>query len=301
MADRPIHTLTADRLDPRHRETGVSVHRIANHRNTSPHDHLFHEIVYIEAGTAEHETAGGRQRLRGGDLIVLRPQVWHAYHHARGLTLINCLFDGRLTRRFADVLRAVPGSFDLFQRRSAQPRRDPPAVLRCGPEQRAALAQRLESMMAESSQATPGWELAVTVGLLDVLLITARLWAQQWAPSTVTLPPRTEQAVQETVAHLESHYTEPIDLSALAQRVHLSRGHLSRSFAQRMGMGVVEFAHRLRIEQACRRLRLTDDPVGQIATDLGYHEIAYFTRCFRKHLGQSPRAYRRASHATGAG
>ncbi len=157
--------------------------------------------------------------------------------------------------------------------------------------------QRLEGMMAERDHASAGWELAVTAGLLDVLLITARLWAQQWEPPNASLSPRTEQAVLEVVSYLESHYTEPIDLAALARHVHLSRWHLSRSFAQRMGMGVVEFAHRLRIEQACRRLRLTDDPIGSIAADMGYQEIAYFTRCFRKHLGQSPRAYRRASHA----
>lgn len=297
MSKGSIRTMTAARLAPRHSETGISVHRIVNHKATARHDHLFHEIVYIEDGTTEHETVGGRTRLATGDLIVLRPQVWHAYHEPKGLKLINCLFDGRVTRRFWDLLSAAPGAFDLYRRRGTQPHQEPPVHLHCGPEQRATLLPRLEAMMTESTRGAPGWQLAVTAGLLDVLLISARLWDQQWAPPTVNLPPRTEQAVQATAAYLENHYTASIDLDALAQRVHLSRWHLSRSFTRRMGMGVVEFAHRLRIEQACRRLRLSDAPIGEIALDLGYHEIAYFTRCFRKHLGTSPRDYRRASHA----
>jgi AraC-like DNA-binding protein len=61
-------------------------------------------------------------------------------------------------------------------------------------------------------------------------------------------------------------------------------------------MGIVEFVHRTRAEEACRLLRMTEDPVGRIASRVGYDEIAYFSRCFRGQIGQSPRAYRRAWH-----
>ena len=40
--------------------------------------------------------------------------------------------------------------------------------------------------------------------------------------------------------------------------------------------------------------RYTDEPIKRIAARVGYDEIAYFSRCFRNQVGQSPRAYRRA-------
>lgn len=196
----------------------------------------------------------------------------------------------------------MPGSFDLYRRRERRPSQQLPVALRCRPAQRVTIVQQLDAIMAEQDQTAPGWELAVTAGLLNVLLITARLWTQQWEPTPIALPPRTERAIHDVVGHLEDHCTEPVNLTALARRVHLSRWHLSRSFNRSMGMSVTEFVHRLRAEEACRRLRLTDQPVGQIASDLGYNEIAYFTRCFHRHLGQSPRAYRQATRgALGVG
>ena len=291
MADPTVPTLNIDSLGPS-AQAGLCVQRHANHGNTAAHDHVFHEIVYIEAGSVEHETAAGRQRLRPGDVIVLRPYVWHAYHDARRLTLINCLFDGRLIRRFDDLLRAVPGSFDLYRRRERRPRSEAPIVLHCRPAQRPALLRRLDAIMAEREAGEPGWELAATTGLLDVLLIVARLWGRVWSPPQVELPARTEQALFDTVIYLEDHYTELVDLEYLARRVKLSRWHLSRSFSRRMGMGVIEYIHRLRIEEACRRLRLGNEPIGRIAMELGYGEIAYFTRRFRSLMGQSPRQYR---------
>lgn len=295
MASPDFYTLTTATvsLQP---GAGISVQRVHDHGQMPPHDHLFHELVYIESGTAEHQTVAGTQPLRPGDLIVIRPQVWHAYRQPRRLCLFNCLFDSRLTRRFADLLRSIPGSFDLYLRRDPHPSSESPVVLHSRPAQRSALIQRLQTIIAEQDQQAAGWELATITGLLDVMLITARWWAQQSPPEPrQQLPSRAEQAVFDAVIHLEAAYTTQIDLTELAEKVHLSRWHFSRIFSQRMGMGVIEFVHHLRIEEACRRLRLTEAPVTQIALDLGYNDVSYFTRCFTKRLGENPRAYRRRS------
>ena len=275
---------------------GVSVRRVPEHHATHRHDHLFHELVYIESGSADHDTAGGLCKIRAGDLIVIRPQVWHAYLNPSRFCLINCLVDGRLIRRFADLLGNVPSSFDLYFRREPRPASESPVFLHCPARERSTLLKRLKGIIAEQQNQSLGWQLAAVTGALDVMLIASRLWARQAKPRpSAQTPTRAEQAVFDAVIHLESTYTQPVDLDALAEMVHLSRWHFSRIFTQRMGMGVVEFAHQLRVEEACRRLRLTGDPITHIAMDLGYNDISYFTRCFKKRLGQSPRAYRAAS------
>lgn len=286
-----IPTLTASVLQP-HAEALVTVRRMVNHHNSNPHDHVFHELVYIESGTGEHVTVNGNRSLHAGDLIVIRPQIWHAYQNTKKLTLINCLFDDKLIRRFDDLLRSVPGSFDLFRKRSPKPRSDPPTVLRCPPAKRASLLNHLELIMTEHDNQTPGWQLAVTADLLDILLITARLWSQQDKGQPAALPPRAQRAVLDTALYLERNYTQAVDLDKLARQAHLSKYHLSRSFTQRMGMSIVQYTHRLRIEQACRQLRFTDLSITKIAADLGYNEIAYFTRCFSHQMGTSPSVYR---------
>ena len=43
------------------------------------HSHSFVEIAFVIAGEATHLSLGGRQRLSVGDVVLLRPGVWHGY------------------------------------------------------------------------------------------------------------------------------------------------------------------------------------------------------------------------------
>jgi AraC family transcriptional regulator, L-rhamnose operon transcriptional activator RhaR len=277
-------------------DSGMFVFRVPDHTPGTPHDHVFHEIVLVEAGTAEHETVEGIRKLRPGDVIVIRPQIWHGYRSSRGLSIINCLIDSLLMQRLGPLLAQVSGAFELLRQRPRDPRRTPPTVLHASPAQRAVLQARLETIMAEQRTRVDGWQSAATAALLDALVLVARLGhGQAQAPAPVeAIGDRSEQAVMQVATLLETHYAEPVSLEDLAQHVHLSPGHLSRSFSRRMGMGIVQYVHRIRAEEACRLLRFTDEPIARIASRVGYDEIAYFSRCFRAQMHQSPMEYRKA-------
>ena len=102
----PIRTIdfmwTRSKDDP-----GVYVARSPTPGRVSPHDHVFHEIVYVESGTAEHVTADPSRKLRPGDVIVIQPRVWHEYRQPRDFLIINILFDNRLVQRYGDSMQPV--------------------------------------------------------------------------------------------------------------------------------------------------------------------------------------------------
>ncbi len=271
---------------------GVDVHRIANHAAVAPHDHIFHEIVYVESGTADHNTPIGTDRLRPGDVIVIQPMVWHSYVAPKNFSIINCLIDSRVMRRYWPLLSRVSGAVDLLHVRSK--RKAAPTVLHAAPAHQRAIRDRLASFMNELQEQRDGWQAGAVVGVLDVLIMTARIGLGQ--PRREPAPAvsnRAEQAVLDAVSYIETHLDQQLRLPHIAAHVHLSAAHLTRSFTKRMGMGVIAFQHRLRSEEACRLLRTTDMDVTAVAGQLGYGEIAYFSRCFRKHIGVSPSAYRK--------
>jgi transcriptional regulator GlxA family with amidase domain len=148
--------------------------------------------------------------------------------------------------------------------------------------------------MNELHEQHDGWQAGAVVGVLDVLITTARVaLGQTGREATPAVSNRAEQAVLDAVSYIETHLDQQLRLPRIAAHVHLSAAHLTRSFARRMGMGVIAFQHRLRSEEACRLLRTADMDVTAIASQLGYSEVAYFSRCFRKHIGVSPSAYRK--------
>ncbi len=273
------------------------VRRMTNQTQTHLHEHVYHEIVYIESGTGEHLTVDGRRRLQAGDLIVMRPRMWHQYLNPQGLRLVNCVFAGSLLRRGGEAFAQSPAVFSLFQRRIPAPRTAPPVVMRTPPRERPHLAQCLDRMMHELAHRPAEWEPAVMAWFMSFLVSIARQ-GSSGAPAEVTLSDRVRKAVLEVGAHLEGHYPTTPSLADLAAKVHLSPAYLCRAFTRQMGMSIVTYLHHVRMEEACRLLRQTGRSITDVAGQVGYNEIAYFSRRFRSEVGLSPRQYR-ATKTTG--
>ena len=285
MAKRPIGNL-GEQYFRQLGARGLYVVRNPAHGRTSAHDHLFYELVYIEHGRAQHAGASGTRALRRGDLIVLRPGIWHAYEQPERFGLINCLIEPQLLYRLGRFLDELPGAFDLFRKPAATD--EGPVVLRGE-----AVHPLLCTMIDEQKAQRPGYMAANIARLHEVLVTTTRLYEQQRGDHTMPMAGRADQAVLAAVDYLQRHYYQPITLDELAHHVHLSAAHLSRSFSRRVGLGVIQFVHRLRAEQACRLLCMSNLQIGEIAGKVGYAELAYFSRCFRRQVGMSPRQYQR--------
>ena len=92
---------------------------------------------------------------------------------------------------------------------------------------------------------------------------------------------------------IEKNYAEEISLSLLAGRAGCSPSHFSRLFSHEVGMPVSEFINRARIRKACLLLRQGDRSISDIAYDVGYNNISFFNRYFRKLMNMTPREYRK--------
>jgi hypothetical protein len=69
------------------------------HEQSNPlHTHSFVEIAFATGGEGVHHSLAGRQQLSRGDVILLRPGVWHGYDNCRNLELYNCCFSSELLR-----------------------------------------------------------------------------------------------------------------------------------------------------------------------------------------------------------
>ncbi|MDD2710947.1 MAG: helix-turn-helix transcriptional regulator [Verrucomicrobiae bacterium] len=73
----------------------------------------------------------------------------------------------------------------------------------------------------------------------------------------------------------------------------LSRSQLAHLFKQQVGIGPIEFQNEQRIVLAGQMLRMSFLSVKQIASELGYKNPKYFSTCFRRMTGVSPKQYRK--------
>lgn len=104
-----------------------------------------------------------------------------------------------------------------------------------------------------------------------------------------------EQAMQ----WIEEHYAEDIGLEHIAEALHLSKFYLSRLFRRETGGSLSDYLVARRIKQACRLLHTTARSVEHIAAEVGYPNVSYFIRSFKKTMGATPLQYRGSARKTG--
>jgi AraC family L-rhamnose operon transcriptional activator RhaR len=270
----------------------IFVKRQTDQKDTFPHEHVYYEVAIIEAGTADHYSAEGTRRLQAGDLIVVKPGVWHQYRNTRTFHIVNCLFDRRILIHQKMFFSLVGGAFDLFGRPAGLSRKVAPIFLHAQPAQHERLRQIIKSMILERREKLIDWEGALLAQLQDLIVILSRIHHGAHPGAEEELTPGVRDLCNEIIVYLEDHFRERVSLADLSHHFHASPSYLSRIFKRRMGLGLIEYVNTLRIEEACRLLGTRDWSITQIAGEVGYDEIAYFSRCFRKKTGKSASAYR---------
>jgi len=92
--------------------------------------------------------------------------------------------------------------------------------------------------------------------------------------------------------YIDEHCAEAITADDLALMSHCSKGHLFRTLKKSFRVSPLAYQQDLRFEAAQRLLRFTSLRCYEIAQRVGYSNVYYFHRQFRKRVGVTPRQYR---------
>ncbi len=103
----------------------------------------------------------------------------------------------------------------------------------------------------------------------------------------------TYQQMRRVIDCVQAHLGQDLSLEVLAQQAGFSPYHFARLFRQTTGESPHQFVLRQRIERAQRLLKETDVPLAHIALESGFANQSHLALAFKRHLGLTPRAYRR--------
>ncbi|GIP27759.1 hypothetical protein J23TS9_28890 [Paenibacillus sp. J23TS9] len=98
--------------------------------------------------------------------------------------------------------------------------------------------------------------------------------------------------INSLLTYLKDNLTRDISLKEAAERINISETYLSTIFKKETGMGFTDWINTMRIDQATSLLMETSLPSYLIAEQVGYENINYFGRIFKKLKGVSPQKYR---------
>lgn len=100
------------------------------------------------------------------------------------------------------------------------------------------------------------------------------------------------QTVAKILKAVDEMLSEELTLHSLAERLYMNSSYLSRLFKKETGEPFSSYVLRRRMERA-KELLLSDAKVYDSANQVGYRDISYFAKVFRKYWGVAPSEMRK--------
>jgi AraC-like DNA-binding protein len=252
------------------------------------HGHKFFEMIYVRSGSGVHRLGPKEEAARPGDLFLIAPGDVHDPAGLRGA-------EGRLVLFSADALDpsrtdaeafALPGELTLlsFLRGTS----GGAGRLSLPKARRAAFEARLDELSRELLEDRLGSTEAARALLQLLLVEVARLSAD----ALNAIAPAARPLLSQAFRFIEQRYARPISLADVARAVGRTPAHLTSLVRRETGRTVLAWITERRMAEARRRLLETEDDVADVAEAVGYSDVSYFIRLFRRLHGETPRGFR---------
>lgn len=251
--------------------------------------HDFWELLYVDKGEVEVMADDVGYKLRQGEMIFHRPNEFHNVF-ANGVVAPNLVVAAFVCRSPAmvyfekKIIRAGEDERELLARLVGEARDafsnplDDPGTLR----------------MERAASSAFGSEQMIGMLLEQMLIRLVRRGAEPAREVKVSSSVKRRSdndLVQRVIAYMEERVTGSLSFSEVCRYSAQSATNLKTIFKAVTGSGVMEYYRALKIERAKTMLREGNGNITQIADQLGYTSVHYFSRYFKQATGMTPSEY----------
>jgi two-component system response regulator YesN len=101
------------------------------------------------------------------------------------------------------------------------------------------------------------------------------------------------KAVNGALSYIDKNFCDPnLSLKTAAAMVYSNESYLSRVFKKEVGLSLIEYVMKKRIEESIFLLNTTDLKVYEIAEKVGFRDSHYFSICFKKYVGVTVKEFK---------
>ncbi|GJM63193.1 AraC family transcriptional regulator [Persicobacter diffluens] len=137
------------------------------------------------------------------------------------------------------------------------------------------------------------WENLVYINQIFRNYLSSFIWVNHFRGTKNAIK---QDIVHQAITIMKDRLGQNLSLEDIAQHVNFSVPYFSKLFRNRTGFAPVDYYIRLRMQQACDLLSFSDKNIKQIGAEVGYEDPYYFSRIFKKTIGQSPSTYRKLQY-----
>lgn len=249
------------------------------------HDDL--EIVYVKKGRGIISVNLTDYRVSAGSLVLILPGQLHSIitENAERMEYENIIFSlDLLTSKKIDVceteylLPLAAGNINL------------PVHFKKGISQYEQISAILDECDRIGTEKPEGAELVIKAQLFNLLFILVNKCK---LPGLAKVQPKNLDRMKVVLKYIELHYDEKITIEEIAEETGCAPSYFMRIFKKYMGVTFIEYLIDYRITISARLLSETSKTIMEISFSVGFDNLSYFNRCFKKKYKVSPGQFRK--------
>ncbi len=226
-----------------------------------------YQINYITKGAGILENKRGKFNVKAGSLMIIRKDEWHRYRplKSKGWVEHYIGFDGIFANHFLLKNHILQGQ----------------SVINCGV--REDIIDTYYKIFELVIKEHPGNQ-QIASGLIIKLLGTIVAWQKQrnFAGRPI------EKLIQEARFYMRENIEKEINMEDLAKNYCIGYSYFRKMFKKYTGISPHQYHLDLKIIRAKELILTTNKTIKEISYELGFQSIHYFSRLFKKKVGQNP-------------
>ena len=254
------------------------------------HVHDYIQIWFVRHGICTHWMNGHAYELTTGSIFVLPPGISHYMECENPETsLVGMEFTEAFIRSdvegspFWDTGYLEPFIVSLDQVKPRFPLEG--AAVKT-------MESLFDELLWEFRTQEPGYQLFIRADVLKVLAIISRQYGRSLDAEKLQYLERYKDSVARAIAYINENFQKKIYLEEVARIAMMSATSFSCVFKEATGRTFTEQLNFLRVRRAKELLKDPSRTVRAIAYEVGFQDIAYFDRVFKREVGVTPRVYR---------
>ncbi|SEU02805.1 AraC family transcriptional regulator [Paenibacillus sp. NFR01] len=155
------------------------------------------------------------------------------------------------------------------------------------------LIGHLERMLVAYADGKPGYEAYIKGSLLIMLSLIAIDQRAVNRSASDSADTTKINRLKKVIEYIQNNYQEPIRTRDLSELIPMSEGQFCRFFKAMTRKTPVDYINSYRIRQAADLLQQSERKISDIALEVGFDNVSYFIKVFRKLMKCSPSEFRK--------
>lgn len=251
------------------------------------HFHDTYELYYLLEGQRYYFIDKQTYLVKAGDVVLIRPNQIHKTSMAGGSYHNRILF--QISSRLMDPFLKACGMGNMKDVYA-----EDAMIISIPDSEQKEFTELIIQIQKEFDDRPRQYLAGIKLKMAQLLLYLTRYQKKaSFQQESQKVQTWKHQKVHEVADYLLNHPQSQESLEQLARRFYISKSYLSRIFREITGFSVNEYKNVNRIKRSQQLLIHSEYSVTEISDLMGFENLTYYERVFKKYAGTTPLKYRR--------